>query len=416
MHLRRLFILSVLILSFQMGYPQQVNDREYWLQTMTKIIDPIFENLSSNTLRKNMPVETNSGSDTENRKGAMHLEALGRSFCGIAPWLNLPADNTPEGKLRAKYVDLVIRSIINAVDPQSPDYMPFDRPGSQPLVDAAFFAQGLLRSKDQIWAKLNEATQTRIIEEMKASRKIKPFMNNWLLFSAMIEAALLELTGECDLAPIQFAISKHEEWYKGDGWYGDGPNFHLDYYNSYVIQPMLIDILSVLKSNGKEVDEMYNIQLKRIVRYAQQQEILIAPDGTYPPFGRSTAYRFGAFQVLAQTCLMKQYPEGVTPGQIRSALTAVLKRQTVPETFDKEGWLTLGFVGHQPQMAENYVSTGSAYLCTFVFLPLGLSQDDEFWVSAPQDWTSKKAWSGDSSMKRDAAIKDEKASIINLTE
>lgn len=40
----------------------------------------------------------------------------------------------------------------------------------------------------------------------------------------------------------------NEEWYKGDGWYGDGPDFHFDYYNSFVIQPMIIQVLDVSSS------------------------------------------------------------------------------------------------------------------------------------------------------------------------
>ena len=67
-----------------------------------------------------------------------HLEALGRSFDGISAWLNLPPDDTEEGQLRAKYTNLVVKSIANAVNPESPDYMRFDGPGGQPLVDAAF--------------------------------------------------------------------------------------------------------------------------------------------------------------------------------------------------------------------------------------------------------------------------------------
>lgn len=116
-----------------------------------------------------MPVETFDGLNNGNtRKNVTHLEALGRSFNGISAWLNLPPDGTKEGQLRAKYTDLVVKSISNAVNPDSPDYMRFDGPGGQPLVDAAFFAQGLLRSKDQIWPKLDKVTQERIIKELKA--------------------------------------------------------------------------------------------------------------------------------------------------------------------------------------------------------------------------------------------------------
>ena len=146
-----------------------------------------------------MPVEVNDGLNNGKRADVTHLEALGRSFCGIAPWLNLGEDDTDEGKLRAKYIDLSIKAISNAVNPDSPDYMTFDGPGAQPLVDAAFLAQGLLRSKNVIWARLDNITKDRLIKSFISSRKIKPSESNWLLFSAIIEAALLEFTGECQM-------------------------------------------------------------------------------------------------------------------------------------------------------------------------------------------------------------------------
>jgi hypothetical protein len=52
-----------------------------------------------------------------------HLEALGRLLAGIAPWLELPADDTAEGRLRAQYGDLARRAIASAVDPASPDFL-----------------------------------------------------------------------------------------------------------------------------------------------------------------------------------------------------------------------------------------------------------------------------------------------------
>lgn len=91
------------------AFSKSDGDREYWVKTMIKMVEPIYTNLSRNTLRKNMPVETRDGLNTGNdRKEVTHLEALGRSFAGIAPWLNLPVDETEEGKLRAEYIDLVV--------------------------------------------------------------------------------------------------------------------------------------------------------------------------------------------------------------------------------------------------------------------------------------------------------------------
>jgi hypothetical protein len=66
-----------------------------------------------------------------------------------------------------------------------------------------------------------------------------------------------------------------------------------------------------------------------------------------------------------------------------------------PGTFDKQGWLTVGFCGHQPSMGENYISTGSLYLCSVALLPLGLPRSDPFWSGPPQPWSSRKIWNGE---------------------
>ena len=134
---------------------------------------------------------------------------------------------------------------------------------------------------------------------------------------------------------------------------------------------------------------------KRAVRYAAIQERLINPDGTFPIIGRSIAYRAGAFQHLANMALVGQLPEGVSPAQVRSALTAVIRKTTErPDTFDARGWLQIGMYGHQPALGERYISTGSLYLCAEVLLPMGLPATHEFWAAPSADWTSRKVWSG----------------------
>ena len=390
------FLVFSLLVNGGNAFAKKSKDREYWVKTMIKIIDPLYTNLSQNTLRKNMPVETFDGLNNGNtRKNVTHLEALGRSFDGISAWLNLPPDDTEEGQLRAKYTNLVVKSIANAVNPESPDYMRFDGPGGQPLVDAAFFAQGLLRSKDQIWPKLDKVTQERIIKELKASRRIKASESNWLMFSATIEAALLEFTGECDLKPIHYALKRHKEWYKGDGVYGDGADFHLDYYNSYVIHPMLLQILKVTVKQRPSFQSFLNEEWIRFIRYAEIQERMIAPDGSYPVLGRSVSYRSAAFQVLGACALFGKLPESLKPGQVRGAMTAMLKRLfEQPGTFDKEGWLTIGVCGEQPELGDIYLSTPCVYLCSLGFLPLGLPANDPFWCNPVEPWTSIKAFGG----------------------
>jgi hypothetical protein len=98
-------------------------------------------------------------------------------------------------------------------------------------------------------------------------------------------------------------------------------------------------------------------------------------------------------------------PAEVTPGQARRALTAVIRRTLeAPGTFDARGWLTIGLAGHQPKLGENYISTGSLYLCSTAFLPLGLPPRAAFWSAPGARTTWEKVWSGED-LPADHAIK-----------
>jgi hypothetical protein len=64
------------------------------------------------------------------------------------------------------------------------------------------------------------------------------------------------------------------------------------------------------------------------------------------------------------------------------------------ENFNEKGFLTIGFAGHQPFIADTYTNNGSLYMTSLAFLPLGLPPAHPFWTDASRDWTSKRAWSG----------------------
>src|SRR5258708_2008999 len=102
-----------------------------------------------------MPVEAPHG-NTADRRQYTYLEALGRLLAGIAPWLESGDDAARH------YSELARASIAAAVDPSSPDFMNFTH-GSQPVVDAAFLALGVLRAPTELWQKLDRATQGHLV-------------------------------------------------------------------------------------------------------------------------------------------------------------------------------------------------------------------------------------------------------------
>lgn len=368
---------------------QEHADRAYWLQEMLRIARPVMEGLSLGLLKQEMPVE-----GPEDRKAYTHLEAFGRLMAGLAPWLESGPRVGVEGAERAVYADMARKGIEMATDPESPDAMNFSD-GLQPIVDAAFLAHAVVRAPQELGAKLAPAVKERLVRALKETRSRKPAFNNWLLFAAMIETALFVLgEKDWDRMRVDFAIKQHAQWYLGDGMYGDGPYFHMDYYNSYVIQPMLVDIVTQLGGQEQDWAAMEEKVLYRAQRYAEILERLISPEGTFPVAGRSIVYRMGAFQHLAQMALQRRLGPVLEPAQVRCALTAVIRRMmSMPKVFDEAGWLRIGFCGHQPELGEAYISTGSLYLCATVFLPLGLPADDPFW-QGEAEWTAKKAWAG----------------------
>jgi hypothetical protein len=378
--------------------PATGDDREYWLHTVERVSSPLLEALANNELRAAMPIECAAG-QIESRRECTHLEAFGRLLCGIAPWLELVGCSGAEAALQTKFRELARKGIANGTEPASPDHMNFGT-NQQSLVDTAFLALALLRAPEQLWRKLDRPVQLRVIEAFRATRVVTPGHNNWLLFSATIEAFFCFVGESWDALRIDYAIEQHQQWYAGDGAYGDGPHFHWDYYNSFVIQPMLLGILDAMQAqtghrNTDHWNSLRAVILERAQRYAAIQERMISPEGTFPAIGRSLAYRFGAFHHLAEMSLRHQLPGDVAPEQVRPALTAVMRRMIETRgTFDAKGWLTIGFAGHQPSIGETYISTGSLYLCSVAWLPLGLAAADPFWSASAKQWTQQKAWGG----------------------
>lgn len=373
------------------------SDRAYWLDLLNKIAYPVLSNMSKGELQKNMQVEVSPNWDGRNKK-VTYMETFGRLMAGIAPWLALPDDDTAEGKKRKELRDMALASYRNAVDPSSPDCLLWQGEG-QALVDAAYVAESFLRGYDALWMPLDEVTKKRYIDAFSNMRHIDPPYTNWVLFSSTIESFLAKAGAYCDDYRVNSAIRKVNEWYVGDGWYADGPSFAYDYYSSYVFHPMLLETLQAMKDAGKytriHYGKYYDKALKRAQKFSIVLERMISPEGTFPVFGRSIPYRMATLQPLALMAWYEKLPSGLTNGQVRSALTAVMKRMfDGRENFNDGGFLTIGFAGRQPNIADWYTNNGSLYMTSLSFLPLGLPATHPFWTDAPQDWTNRKAWGG----------------------
>lgn len=396
-----LFIALSLLIPSMAKKPKKVEqtDREYWCQLAYQMARPVLENMSKGTLQKNMQTEFSPSFDNRNRK-VVYMETFGRLMAGIAPWLTLADDDTAEGAQRKQLREWALQSYKNAVDPKNPDYLCWGVTG-QNLVDAAYIAESFLRAYDALWMPLDEVTKQRYIKEFQGLRKIDPPYTNWYLFSSVIESFLAKAAGmkACDEFRINTTCRKVEEWYVGDGWYADGPVFAFDYYSSYVFHAMYLETLQAMidaKANTRiDYQKYYDRALQRAQKHAIILERFISPEGTFPVFGRSIPYRMAAMQPLALMAWYEKLPKNLTNGQVRAALTKVMHRMfDEQQNFNEGGFLTIGFCGSQPNIADWYTNNGSLYMTSLAFMPLGLPANHPFWTAPAEPWTQVKAWNG----------------------
>lgn len=370
-------------------------DRDVWLEMLERVATPVLEALSRGSLRREMPVEAVAGHE-EDRATGTHLEAVARLLAGLASWLELeatPGESARETALRSKYRGWCGEGLGRCLTPGAEDYLRFGD-SAQTLVDSSFLSLALLRAPKHLLGTMDTATRERLVKALESERKVQPPFNNWLLFAAMNEAMLRRLGGTWDRLRVDYALREHQAWYMGDGTYGDGPQFHADFYNSYVIHPYLLALMDEVGDDAAWNGMKAAIHA-RARRYAAIQERVIGPGGEFPVLGRSLTYRAGAFHLLADIAKRGMLPEGVAPAAVRCALTAVQRRTLwAAGTFSKAGWLQIGLAGHQPSLGETYISTGSLYLCSVAWLPLGLPPGDIFWATPPEDWTQKRVWAG----------------------
>lgn len=373
--------------------PVVLTDREYWLQEMDKMVRPVIYNLAKDSLRIVMPQITSVRIDNkQHRIKVQYVEVLGRVLSGIAPWLQLEGGSAKEVALRNQYRQWVIQGLKNSLDSNARDFMNYDI-GGQQLVDASYVAFAFVRAP-WLWENLGQKHQQLMMKSIVTTRRFKPVFSNWLLFSAMNEAFLAKFGYDWDPMRVDYALQQIEQWYVGDGMYKDGVSFAYDYYNSYVIHPYLANIADIIGKKTNAYEGMIEKIRKRNERYAIIQERLINTDGSYPATGRSIIYRGAAFHHLADMAWRKTLPKQLSPEQVRCALTAVIKKTLESPSTYKNGWLTFGLYGEQPDLGDFYNNQGSPYICTNIFLPLGLPETDPFWANPPAKWSAQKIWSG----------------------
>lgn len=359
-----------------------------WLSQLRMIANPVLLALRTRSLKTVYVPQV--AHDYNKKPTSPYIEIFCRTILGVAPLFNSQPEAASD----------IIDNALHAINVAFDGYLDWEC-DTQLLVEASFLSAAFVRAPP-LWTSIEPATKSRILAMLKRAATIKPCNNNWILMRCYIEVFLYRQGLFGNLALTLKALQEFETWYVGDSWYKDGPEFAMDYYNSYIILPYLYDIYTLLKPMNAVYKTKQTTALNRMRRHAEWLERCIGPDGTFPLFGRSMVYRTAAFHALAYTITLEEPTTALPYSAVRSALSAVHAKMFVPQNFEEHGFLQLGFMGPQRELADRYINNGSCYLTLLSFMPLGLVPTHRFWTEPSSKWTQQRAYDGESIVRNSA--------------
>lgn len=271
---------------------------------------------------------------------------------------------------------LLRRVIAEGVDPDHPNYWGPIHDHSQRAVEMAAIGMMLMLLPEQAWRPLETQEKENLVAWIDDIQRVELVDNNWLFFAILVQEGLRRI-GRADLVDEALHdryLARIEEWYLGDGWYGDGPELPVDHYNGFAMH--FYALLYAQYAEAADPARCHRFR-QRAGLFAVQFAQWFAESGETVMVGRSLIYRFAtaAFWGIATTAEQDELSVGAIKGiwarQIRSWRNLPI--------FTSDGLLTRGYSYPNLIMSEEYNSPTSPYWAMKAFFPLALPEDSAFW-------------------------------------
>ncbi|RRQ78248.1 hypothetical protein CQW39_14455 [Streptomyces griseofuscus] len=298
------------------------------------------------------------------------LEATVRPLWGLAPFA--------AGGGRYDGWERIRRAVAAGTDPEHPGY--WGEPGAmdQRLVEASVLGCTLALAPGELWEPLAEEERRRLAGWLRrAARAERVPDNNWHLFPVMVELGLTAVGEPPEPGRTERALARVEDFYRGGGWYSDGPEGKpCDYYG-----PWALHLYSLLYTTlAPDADPAVVARVReRAALFAGEFRHWFAADGAALPLGRSLTYRFA--QCAFWGALAHAGVEALPWGVLRGLWARNLRWWARRPMFAADGTLSVGYAYPNLFMSEQYNAAGSPYWAFKAFLPLALPAGHPFWTA-----------------------------------
>jgi len=308
------------------------------------------------------------------------IESFARIASAWGAWLRNPA-NLATLTFEGHDINLEVLlhdALLDGTNPSNPytywgDITHLD----QRIVESADIAVAIWMSRERVFNKMTKAEQEQIIAWLAQVDGKGTYTDNWILFTAMAQAVRHHLGFPSPVDHLDNRLMQIDEFYRGDGWYVDGPTDEFELYNAWMFG---WHYLLWTWIDGDRRPDHHQQVLERGRSFIDGFLHFFGANGSYPAWGRSIVYRFAALAPFAVGHFLKIAPND--PGLLRRLSSGNIRYFYERGLFDAEDhFVRQGYHGDFPSAGEAYISPGSPYWCCHGLFALTFDTDDPFWTA-----------------------------------
>ena len=308
------------------------------------------------------------------------IESFARIASAWGSWLRNPA-NPALLKFQDHEVDverLLRQALLDGTNSSNPytywgdiDHL------DQRIVESADIAVALWMSRERVFDKMTKAEQEQIMAWLAQVDGKGTYTDNWILFTTMAQAVRHRLGFPSPVADLDNRLMQIGEFYRGDGWYVDGPTDEFELYNAWMFGWHYL--LWTWIDGERRPDHRQQV-LERGRSFIHGFLHIFGSNGSYPAWGRSIVYRSAALAPFQVGHFLHIAPDD--PGLLRRLSSGCIRYFYDHGMFDPEGhFVRQGYHGDFPPAGEAYISPGSPYWCCHGLFALTFDRDDPFWTA-----------------------------------
>ena len=121
--------------------------------------------------------------------------------------------------------EILSRALIEGSDTTNPrTYWGVPGGMGQRIVESADMALAIWFSRERVFNRMSESERNQVMAWLALVDGQDTYYDNWVLFPAVAQAVRLQMGYPVDVPELDERIDQMAAFYRGDGWYIDGPN------------------------------------------------------------------------------------------------------------------------------------------------------------------------------------------------